>query len=237
MNKLQAEKIVEELNAILMNQPLAKAVEDSRFEGLQQRLKESEWRTIIDEFQIVDGKAYGKARLVEKDSMEAMAIYGRNLNRGTVSCSARQEGCDGGVDLSVAEIEEELSTEPLARRSPEQTLWYGCRRKFLFVEMQVSERAANGEWRSLRELKPFKTQIFQNAALPKLIFRARRKFGMDDGSWKIAHVKYDNERFACQLESSSGHVRQIMCVVKWCRRMKQTLTRTAFVPKTRRALD
>lgn len=214
MNKLQAEKIVEELNAILMNQPLAKAVEDSRFEGLQQRLKKSEWRTIIDEFQIVDGKAYGKARLVEKDSMEAMAIYGRNLNGVTVSCSARQEGRSGGVDLSVAEIEEELSAEPLARKSPAQTLWYGCRRKFLFVEMQVSERATNGEWRSLRELKPFKTQIFQNAALPKLIFRARRKYGMDDGNWRIAHVEYWADRFVCQFESSSRNVRQIECVLK-----------------------
>lgn len=214
MNKLQAEKIVEELNAILMNRPLAKAVEDSRFEGLQQKLKESEWRTIIDEFQIVDGKAYGKARLVEKDSMEAMAIYGRNLNGVTVSCSARQEGRSGGVDLSVAEIEEELSAEPLARKTPAQTLWYGCRRKFLFVEMQVRERAANGEWRSLRELKPFKTQIFQNAALPKLIFRARRKYGMDDGNWRIAHVEYWADRFVCQFESSSRNVRQIECVLK-----------------------
>ena len=214
MNKLQAEKIVEELNAILMNQPLAKAVEDSRFEGLQQRLKKSEWRTIIDEFQIVDGKAYGKARLVEKDSMEAMAIYGRSTDSGVRSRSAGQEGRDDGVELSVAEIEEELSAEPLARKTPAQTLWYGCRRNFLFVEMQVRERAANGEWRSLRELKPFKTQIFQNAALPKLIFRARRKYGMDDGNWRIAHVEYWADRFVCQFESSSRNVRQIECVLK-----------------------
>ena len=68
MKRDEAEQIVAELNAILKNQPLAKAVEDSRFEGLQRRLKESEWRTIIDEFQIVDGKAYGKARLVSTDS-------------------------------------------------------------------------------------------------------------------------------------------------------------------------
>ena len=87
MNKLQAEKIVEELNAILMNQPLAKAVEDSRFEVLQQRLKESEWRTIIDEFQIVDGKAYGRARLVDIKSAEAKAIYGSGLNSGALSCA------------------------------------------------------------------------------------------------------------------------------------------------------
>lgn len=205
---------MEELNAILMNQPLVKAVEDSRFEGLQRRLKKSEWRTIIDEFQIVDGNAYGKARLVDKDSMEAKAIYGRSLKSEIKSCSARQEGRSDGVDLSVAEIEQELATDPPVQKSPAQMLWYGCRRKFLFVEIQVSERATNGEWRSLRELKPFKTQIFQNAALPKLIFRARRKYGMDDGNWKIVHVEYWADRFVCQFESSSRNVRQIECMLK-----------------------
>ena len=212
---------MEELNAILMNQPLAKAVEDSRFEGLQQRLKKSEWRTIIDEFQIVDGNAYGKARLVDKDSMEAMAIYGRSLNSGIKSCSAKREGRGDEVDLSVAEIEQELATDPPVQKSPAQMLWYGCRRKFLFVEMQVSERATNGEWRSLRELKPFKTQIFQNAALPKLIFRARRKYGMDDGNWKIVHVEYWADRFVCQFESSSRNVRQIECVLKRSNHVKK----------------
>lgn len=212
---------MEELNAILMNQPLAKAVEDSRFEGLQQRLKNSEWRTIIDEFQIVDGNAYGKARLVDKDSMEAMAIYGRSLNSGIKSCSAKREGRGDDVDLSVAEIEQELATDPPVQKSPAQMLWYGCRRKFLFVEIQVSERATNGEWRSLRELKPFKTQIFQNAALPKLIFRARRKYGMDDGNWKIVHVEYWADRFVCQFESSSRNVRQIECVLKRSNHVKK----------------
>lgn len=212
---------MKELNAILMNQPLAKAVEDSRFEGLQQRLKKSEWRTIIDEFQIVDGNAYGKARLVDKDSMEAMAIYGRSLNSGIKSCSAKREGRGDEVDLSVAEIEQELATDPPVQKSPAQMLWYGCRRKFLFVEIQVSERATNGEWRSLRELKPFKTQIFQNAALPKLIFRARRKYGMDDGNWKIVHVEYWADRFVCQFESSSRNVRQIECVLKRSNHVKK----------------
>ena len=212
---------MKELNAILMNQPLAKAVEDSRFEGLQQRLKKSEWRTIIDEFQIVDGNAYGKARLVDKDSMEAMAIYGRSLNSGIKSCSAKREGRGDEVDLSVAEIEQELATDPPVQKSPAQMLWYGCRRKFLFVEIQVSERATNGEWRSLRELKPFKTQIFQNAALPKLIFRARRKYGMDDGNWKIVHVEYWADRFVCQFESSSRNVRRIECVLKRSNHVKK----------------
>lgn len=221
MKRSEAEKILGELNEILGEKPLAKAVEDSRFETLQQRLKESGRRTIIDEFQIADGKAYGKARLVEKDSMEAMAIYGRSLNSGITSCSAQQEGRADEVDLSVAEIDRVLSTDPLARKSPAQTLWYGCRRKFLFVEMQISERTANGEWRALREFEPFKTQIFQNAALPKLIFRARRKYRMDDGNWKIVHVEYWADRFVCQFESSSRNVRQIECVLKRSNHVKK----------------
>lgn len=214
MNKLQAEKILGELNEILKEEPLAKAVEDSRFETLQQRLKETEWRTIIDEFQFVDGKAHGKARLVEKDSMEAMAIYGRSLNSGIKSCSAKREGRGDEVDLSVAEIEQELATDPPVQKSQAQMLWYGCRRKFLFVEMQISERTANGEWQALREFDSFKTQIFQNAALPKLIFLARRKYRMDDGNWKIVHVEYWADRFVCQFESSSRNVRQIECMLK-----------------------
>ena len=68
MKRDEAERIVAELNAILRDLPLSKAVEDARFEQLQRQLKESEWRTVIDEFQITDGAAYGKARLVGADS-------------------------------------------------------------------------------------------------------------------------------------------------------------------------
>ena len=68
MKRNEAEQIVAKLNAILKDLPLAKAVEDARFEQLQRQLKESEWRTVIDEFQITDGAAYGKARLVSADS-------------------------------------------------------------------------------------------------------------------------------------------------------------------------
>ena len=68
MKRNEAEQIVVELNAILGNLPLAKAVENARFEQLQQQMKASDWRTVIDEFQVIDGAAYGKARLVGADS-------------------------------------------------------------------------------------------------------------------------------------------------------------------------
>lgn len=71
----EAEQIVVELNAILRDLPLAKAVEDARFEQLQRQLKASEWRTVIDEFKIVDGVVFGKARLAGKASPDAVAVY------------------------------------------------------------------------------------------------------------------------------------------------------------------
>ena len=68
MKRNEAEQIVAELNAILRDLPLAKAVANARFEQLQRQLKASDWRTVIDEFQVIDGAAYGKARLVSADS-------------------------------------------------------------------------------------------------------------------------------------------------------------------------
>ena len=68
MKRNEAVQIVAELNAILRDLPLAKAVEDARFEQLQRQLKASDWRTVIDEFKIIDGPAYGRARLVSADS-------------------------------------------------------------------------------------------------------------------------------------------------------------------------
>lgn len=50
------------------------AVEDPEFERLQQLLRASEWRTVVDEFQIVGDVPYGKARLVRKDSADAVSI-------------------------------------------------------------------------------------------------------------------------------------------------------------------
>ena len=68
MKRDEAEQIVAELNAILRDLPLSKAVEDARFEQLQRQLNASDWRTVIDELRVIDGAAYGKARLVSADS-------------------------------------------------------------------------------------------------------------------------------------------------------------------------
>ena len=75
MKRNEAEQIVAKLNAILKDLPLARAVEDARFEQLQRQLKESEWRTVIDEFQVSDGVAYGRARLVGADSEDWKRIW------------------------------------------------------------------------------------------------------------------------------------------------------------------
>lgn len=68
MKRNEAEQIVAELNEILKIIPVGNVVYDARFEQLQRRLMSSEWRTVIDEFQIIDGAAYGMARLVSADS-------------------------------------------------------------------------------------------------------------------------------------------------------------------------
>jgi len=76
--KAEALHILDEINTIYKVKPLAKAVEDPRFERLQLRLRESEWRTVVDEFWVVDGVPYGKARLVRKDSADCVSIYGKD---------------------------------------------------------------------------------------------------------------------------------------------------------------
>jgi len=70
MKELEAKKIVDEINEILKVKPLAKAVEDPEFDRLQQLLRTSEWRTVVDEFQIAGGVPYGNARLARKNDIE-----------------------------------------------------------------------------------------------------------------------------------------------------------------------
>jgi len=77
MKESQAKKIVDEINGILKAKPLTKAVEDSGFERLQQILRTSEWRTIVDEFQIVGGVPYGNARLARKNDIEGSFSKGK----------------------------------------------------------------------------------------------------------------------------------------------------------------
>jgi len=78
MKESEARKVVDGINEIYKAMPLAKAVENPEFERLQQLLRASEWRTVVDEFQIVGDVPYGKARLVRKDSPDCIAIYGRD---------------------------------------------------------------------------------------------------------------------------------------------------------------
>ena len=65
---------MDSLNAILKVRSLAKATDDREFRELHARLCMSEWRTIIDEFRLVDGIIRGKARLVRKDSLDFIRL-------------------------------------------------------------------------------------------------------------------------------------------------------------------
>ena len=60
--------------------------------------------------------------------------------------------------LAMFELEE-LDNQLPTQKTPAQVLWYGCGRKILFVSVQVSEQTAEGEWRLMRELKPFRTHV------------------------------------------------------------------------------
>jgi len=74
MKESEATKIVDEINEILKVKPLAKAVEDPEFDRLQQLLRTSEWRTVVDKFQIVGGVPYGNARLARKNGNEGSSL-------------------------------------------------------------------------------------------------------------------------------------------------------------------
>ena len=109
---------------------------------------------------------------------------------------------------------EELDNRPTEQMTPARVLWYGCGRKILFVSVQVSEQTTEGEWRLMRELKPFRTHVRHEGPVGKLIAKARQKYGMKYDDWKIAEVEYDTERFVCQFESSKHCARRIECVLK-----------------------
>ena len=69
--------IVDAINAICKEKPLVRAVEDPRFGQLQQRLRESDWRTLTDEIRRIGGEQYCTTRLVRRDSPECIAVYGK----------------------------------------------------------------------------------------------------------------------------------------------------------------
>ena len=109
---------------------------------------------------------------------------------------------------------EELDNQLPTQKTPAQVLWYGCGRKILFVSVQVSEQTTGGEWRLMRELKPFRTHVRHEGPVGKLIAKARQKYGMKYDYWKIAEVDYGAERFVCQFASPQFRPRRIEFVVR-----------------------
>ena len=137
-----------------------------------------------------------------------MASEKRVRERIPESYEMTSEECSAMFEL------EELDNRPTEQMTPARALWYGCGRKILFVSVQVFEKTAEGEWRLMRELKPFRTHVRHEGPVGKLIAKARQKYGMKYDDWKIAEVEYDTERFVCQFESSKHCARRIECVLK-----------------------
>ena len=112
--------------------------------------------------------------------------------------------------FELVELDNQLPTQ----KTPAQVLWYGCGRKLLFLSVQVSEQTAEGEWRLMRELKPFRTHVRHEGPVGKLIAKVRQKYGMKYDDWKIAEVEYDTERFVCLFVSPKHCARRIECILK-----------------------
>lgn len=142
-----------------------------------------------------------------------MASEKRVRERIPESYEMTSEECSAMFEL------EELDNQLPTQKTPAQVLWYGCGRKILFVSVQVSEQTAEGEWRLMRELKPFRTHVRHEGPVGKLIAKARQKYGMKYDDWKIAEVEYDTERFVCQFASPHFHPRRIEFVLKRCEPM------------------
>ncbi|MBQ0032699.1 MAG: hypothetical protein KBT68_07850 [bacterium] len=142
-----------------------------------------------------------------------MASEKRVRERIPESYEMTSEECSAMLELG--ELDNQLPTQ----KTPAQVLWYGCGRKLLFLSVQVTEQMAEGEWRLMRELKPFRTHVRHEGPVGKLIAKARQKYGMKYDDWKIAEVEYDTERFVCQFALPRFRPRRIEFVLKRCEPM------------------
>jgi len=77
MSSIDFQGILNGMNEVLKRLPIERAVEDRHYIALQEFLMGSGRVPIIDEFEKVGGKIYGRARLVPADSVRAREIYGK----------------------------------------------------------------------------------------------------------------------------------------------------------------
>ena len=138
-----------------------------------------------------------------------MASEKRVRERIPESYEMTSEECSAMLELG------ELDNRPTEQMTPARALWYGCGRKLLFVSVQVFEKTAEGEWRLMRELKPFRTHVRHEGPVGKLIAKVRQKYGMKYDDWKIAEVDYGTERFVCQFASPQFRPRRIEFILKF----------------------
>ena len=137
-----------------------------------------------------------------------MASEKRIRERIPESYEMTSEECSAMLEL------EELDNRPTEQMTLARALWYGCGRKLLFLSVQVSEQTAEGEWRLMRELKPFRTYVRHEGPVGKLIAKVRQKYGMKYDDWKIAEVEYDTERLVRQIALPRFRLRRIEFILK-----------------------
>jgi len=76
MGKIDVKWVVREMNEILKQIPIGVVEENERYVALRERLRATSYVPIVDEFEKVGDKVYGRARLLPTDSARAREIYG-----------------------------------------------------------------------------------------------------------------------------------------------------------------
>lgn len=114
--------------------------------------------------------------------------------------------------LAVEELDA-LDSRPISRPTPEYLLWLGCARHVLHLRVRIFEQTDKGRWRVIAGLKPFRVHYRQDSTLPRLIMKARRKYGMGNDVWKLTGREFNEERAVCLFAAPGFRPRKIECIV------------------------
>lgn len=109
---------------------------------------------------------------------------------------------------------DDLTTGRVVRWSPTETLWFGHRRKVLFLYVQAFEQLKSGKWRLMCERRPFQCRIRQNCIAMRMLRRIRWKYEMPRTDWQFAGREFDNERIVFSFKSPKEKPRRVECILK-----------------------